>query len=173
MNTLLFIQLFTILVVGVSLAVLVYKGMVLISENILSYYKNNIVSPVNQRFEFNWSVYQTISIVSEKMGKRWYEARCHIESSLFVAILTTIGIITIFRTESGSWEKGIYTYGWILGPYSAKRVWKKINSQKYQKVMGDRLKELFGEKWDRYMGVSQLFVAGKNVCFDDINGEYN
>lgn len=58
---------------------------------------NYFVSPSRGEFNFDWFGRQFLSLFSNKMANRWYEARTHLNCNFIISVLVTLHIINVGR----------------------------------------------------------------------------
>ena len=88
-------------------------------------------------------------------------------------ILNCLGIITTYRLGDEYDCQGIYTYVWKFGSFKPNK-----NSSEFLKklcedskdILEKHAKELMGEDWKHFCGVSEIFIPGYNVYYDWISG---
>jgi hypothetical protein len=115
-----------------------------------------------KQLELNWGLRQFFYLFSEKMGQRWYEARCHTYSGVFISLLATFRLIYIIRFEYGTEieDRMVVKKCVIHGFRSYENLLSIIPAMAVEKQ----------EQTEGALYWYQTFVAGHNVVGDFCNG---
>lgn len=124
-----------------------------------------LTSPVDSKFNLNWTTRQIIALINAGASERWYESRTHCHKSILVSVLTTLHLIWIVRTDIGYIDEDdmfYCEYSYFHGFRSFEALKKKCLSKKF-------LDKIIDIKKNYYY---QTFICGHNVVNDFVTQEY-
>lgn len=69
------------------------------SGNLIEMLRDRFGSPRDGRFELTWTVREILGIFSERAAQKWYEARAHLGSGIFISVICAMGLMYVVRFE--------------------------------------------------------------------------
>ena len=69
-----------------------------------------LATPTDNKLELDWTLREIFSVFSINISERWYEARTHLNQSVFTSLLCALGLINIIQISYGSNEDGVYPF---------------------------------------------------------------
>lgn len=123
-----------------------------------------LTSPVDGKFDINWTTRQIIALFNTNASERWYESRAHCHKGILVSVLATLHLIWIVRTDMGYNDDDMFycKYSYFHGFQSFETLKKKCLSKKF-------LDKIIDIKKNYYY---QTFICGYNVVNDFVAQEY-
>ena len=62
-------------------------------------FREKFGSPSTGDFELDWTVKEVLVMFSESAGSRWYEARAHVRSGIFISLLCAMRLMYVVRFD--------------------------------------------------------------------------